>query len=54
MRKATAEAPRAPRQTPRQDIVNLGKRIIFHSIFFLGVCLGDLGASAVAFNSVVK
>jgi hypothetical protein len=37
---ATAEAPRAPRKTPRNAI---------KESVYLGGCLGDLGVSAVVF-----
>jgi hypothetical protein len=41
---ATAEAPKAPRQTPR-------KNNSFSYFAFLGVFLGGLSVSAVAFGS---
>ena len=48
--KATAEAPRTPRKTPKRRISDENSARYLTTFFvFLGVYLGVLGASAVAF-----
>jgi hypothetical protein len=54
--KCNAEAPRTPRKTPRRRGGDSGltRKSVESSRFilsYLGVCLGALGASAVAFSS---